>query len=316
MPKVTVIIPSYNAMTYLPETLDSVLHQSFTDFEVLIINDGSTDNVVEWAGTIRDSRVRLISQENQRLAAARNTGITHAKGEYLAFLDADDVWQPTKLEKQVNCLENNPKIGLVHTWTLLVNSESKPTGKILKSSVEGDAWQQIVQKNTIVVSSVMVRSSCLDVGVFDKDLHYCEDYDMWIRLACRYNFAVIKEPLTSYRIHSNTLSTHCEAVIKYFRILIERAFQSAPTELLYLRNHGYGNQNLYLAWRCLNNKDFKQAIHYQKQAIAHYPQLRYTKDCLRLSLAIAIMQWLKPDGYGRVLSLIYTLRRRILSTNT
>jgi len=315
MPKVTVIIPSYNAMTYLPETLDSVLQQTFKDFEVLIINDGSTDNILQWADTITDSRVRVISQVNQRLAAARNTGIREAQGEYLTFLDADDLWEKTKLAKQVHCLDNNPDVGLVHTWTLLVNSESKPTG-ILKSPVEGDVWQQIVQKNTIVVSSVMVRASCLlDVGVFDQDLHYCEDYDMWIRLATRYQFAVLKEPLTSYRIHSNTLSTHCEAVIKYFRILIERAFASAPVELLYLRNRGYGNQNLYLAWRCLNNKDYQQAIHYQQQAIAHYPQLRYTKDCLHLSLAIAIMQWFKPEGYSRVLSLIYTLRRRIL-TNT
>ncbi|MBD2778481.1 glycosyltransferase family 2 protein [Iningainema tapete] len=315
MLKVSVIIPAYNAMTYLPKTLESVLQQTFTDFEVLIINDGSSDNIVQWAEQIVDSRVKLISQENQRLAAARNTGIAHAQGEYIAFLDADDLWEPTKLEKQVRCLEEHPKVGLVHSWTLLVDSEGKVTGKVLKSQIEGDAWQQIVQKNTVVVSSVIVRSSCLEtVGVFDRDLHYCEDYDMWIRLASRYPFAVVKEPLTRYRLHPGTLSTHCQGVLQSFRILIERAFQSAPIELLYLRNRGYGNENLYLAWRSLNNQDYKQAIHFQEQALAHYPQLRYSWECIRLGLAIAVMQLLKPDGYSKVLELIYTLRRRISSS--
>lgn len=314
MPKVSVIIPAYNAMAYLPETLDSVLRQTFTDLEVLIINDGSSDHILEWAANIVDPRVKLISQENQRLAAARNTGITHAKGEYIAFLDADDLWEPTKLEKQVRCLDDNPTVGLVHTWTLLIDREGNKTGKVVTTQVEGDAWQQIVQKNTIVVSSVIVRASCLQtVGGFDRDLHYCEDYDMWIRFASHYPFAVVREPLTNYRLHPGTLSTHCEEVLKHFRILIEKAFQSAPTELLYLRNRGYGNQNLYLAWRSVNNRDFKAAIHYRQQAIAHYPQLGCSWDCIRLSFAIALVEWLKPDGYSKVRSLIYTLRRRVLT---
>lgn len=91
MPKVSVIIPAYNSMQYLPETLESVLKQTFTDFEVLIINDGSSDNTVEWAGKLEDPRVKLISQDNQGLPGARNTGIFHAQADYIAFLDADDL---------------------------------------------------------------------------------------------------------------------------------------------------------------------------------------------------------------------------------
>jgi glycosyltransferase involved in cell wall biosynthesis len=314
MPKVSVIIPAYNAMAYLPETLDSVLRQSFQDIEVLIINDGSSDNILQWVANITDPRVKLISQENQRLAAARNTGIAHAKGEYIALLDADDLWEPTKLEKQVRCLDDNSTVGLVHTWTLLIDSESNNTGKVLTPQLEGDAWQQIVQKNTIVVSSVMVRASCLEiVGEFERDLHYCEDYDMWIRFASRYAFAVLREPLTKYRLHAGTLSTHCEEVLKYFRILIERAFQSAPTELLYLRNRAYGNQNLYLAWRAIHNKDFEKAVHYRQQALANYPQLRYSWDYVRLSLAIAIAQSFQANTYSKMRSLFYTLRRHVLT---
>src|SRR4028119_2409178 len=129
MPKVSVIIPAYNAMAYLPETLESVLNQTFTDFEVLIINDGSSDGIVEWASEIKDSRVKLISQENQGLSGARNTGIWSSQGEYLAFLDADDIWEPTKLEKQVQCLEEDNNIGLVSSWVSSINE----SGDILET---------------------------------------------------------------------------------------------------------------------------------------------------------------------------------------
>ncbi|MCJ8280869.1 MAG: glycosyltransferase family 2 protein, partial [Rivularia sp. ALOHA_DT_140] len=128
MPKVSVIIPAYNAMGFLPETLESVLQQTFTDFEILIINDGSSDDIVEWASKISDSRVRLITQINQGVSAARNTGIRNSQGEYIAFLDADDLWEPTKLEKQVNCLKANPGVGLVYTWTTFIDQFSQPIG--------------------------------------------------------------------------------------------------------------------------------------------------------------------------------------------
>ncbi len=311
MPKVSVIIPAYNAMNYLSETLDSVLNQTFEDFEVLIINDGSKDRIVQWFSELRDSRVQLISQENQRIAAARNTGISHAKGEYIAFLDADDLWEPTKLEVQVRFLEEHPSVGIVHTWTRLIDPQSQPTGRILTSQAEGNPWKHLLQKNTIVTSSVMIRSVCLQtVGGFSPDLHYCEDTDLWIRLAASYTFGIIKEPLTSYRLHPGTLSTNCPEVLQSFRILIERAFERVPTELLYLRNRAYGHQLLYLAWRSLNNKDYQQASHYRDLALAYDPQTIFAWKFLRLSLAIATMQWLKPDGYSKVLALIYVLRRR------
>ena len=127
MPKASVIIPAYNAMAYLPETLDSVIAQTFTDFEVLIINDGSSDNIVEWASQIQDSRVRLISQANQGLPGARNTGIWHSKGEYLAFLDADDIWESSKLAKQVECLDKNLDVGMVSSLVSAID----PNGNLI-----------------------------------------------------------------------------------------------------------------------------------------------------------------------------------------
>jgi glycosyltransferase involved in cell wall biosynthesis len=143
MLKVSVIIPAYNAMNYLPETLKSVLRQTFTDFEILIIDDGSSDNLVQWVSQLVDPRIKLISQNNQGVSVARNTGITHAQGEFIAFLDADDLWEATKLEKQLHTLEDNPAVGLVYTWTAFIDQSGKFTGILLASHAEGNVWEQI-----------------------------------------------------------------------------------------------------------------------------------------------------------------------------
>lgn len=316
MPKVSIIIPAYNAMTYLPETVESVLRQTFTDFEVLIIDDGSSDNIVQWASGLVDPRVKLITQQNQGLPGARNTGINQAKGEYIAFLDADDLWEATKLEKQVHCLDNNPTVGLVHTWMLLVDEQGKSTGRVMKSNAEGDVWKQLVERNIIACPSVIVRRCCFEtVGLFDINLRSIEDWDMWLRIASCYPFEVIKEPLAYYRQLPGSMSKNCQVMEQAFHTVIEKAFHSAPSELLYLKNQSYGHANLCLAWKALQSRDrdYNLALHFQQQTISYYPQLRFSWEYIRLSLAIATLQRFGQKHYGKVLALIYTLRRRISS---
>lgn len=317
MPKVSVVIPAYNAMTYLPETVESVLKQTFTDCEVLIINDGSSDHIVEWASQVTDPRVKLISQENKGLPEARNTGIANALGEYVAFVDADDLWEPTKLEKQVRRLEDDRAVGLVYTWTALTDQWGKPTGRLFVSQVEGNVWEQIVVEDMIANgSSSMVRRSCFEtVGVFDPSLTSCEDRDMWTRIAARYPFAVVKEPLTLYRQHGNSMTKNRQRMIQTLRQVIEKSFASAPLELLYLRNRSYGVMNLFQAWNSIDEGNYQEAIHYQRQALLHHPQLRYSENYLRLSFAIAMMRWFGPHAYDGVRSLTRTLRQRLLGVS-
>jgi glycosyltransferase involved in cell wall biosynthesis len=317
MPTVSVIIPAYNAMTYLPETVESVLRQSFTDFEVLIIDDGSCDRIGQWAAQIQDPRVRLISQENQGASGARNTGLAQAQGKYIAFLDADDLWEPTKLKKQVCCLEHNPALGLVYTWTALIDRAGKPTGRVFASHAAGDVWEQLIQHNIIECgSSPMIRRCCFEtVGVFDRNLLAVEDWDMWIRIASNYPFAVIAQPLTYYRQLPSSLSKNWQLMEKCFEIFFEKAFRAALPERQYLKPRSYCNANLCLAWKCLqaSNSDYQQALHFRALAISHYPQGRFCMEYIRLSLAIAAMQWFGSDGYSRVMSLIYTWRHRLSS---
>jgi glycosyltransferase involved in cell wall biosynthesis len=317
MPKVSVIIPAYNAMTYLPETLKSVFKQTFNDFEVIVVNDGSSDNIEQWASEIKDPRFKLVSQKNQGLSGARNTGINHSQGEYIAFLDADDLWEPTKLEKQVRSLEANSKAGLIYTWVAYVDERGEPTGRIVKNNAEGDVWQKLTECNIIECGSVaMICRHCFEaVGVFDRNIDAAQDWDMWLRIATYYPFAVVKEPLVRYRQHANNKSKKYAKVLQDLRIIIERAFQSAPFELLYLRNRSYGKVNLVVAWKCLqsSDRDYKQANYFRRQALRHCPQLCFSREYIRLSLAIAAMCWLGPDGYRRFLELVYALRRRAVA---
>lgn len=311
MPKVTVVIPAYNAMTYLPETLDSVLKQTFVDFEVLIVNDGSSDRIVTWASEITDSRVKLISQENQGLSAARNTGIIHAQGEYIAFLDADDLWEPTKLEKQVHCLDSKPEVGLVYTWTLLVDRQLRSTGTVTASHTEGNVWEKLLLGDVIGSgSSAMIRRICFEtVGLFDTELSSIEDCDMWVRIAARYPLAVIKEVLVYYRQHFTNMSRDYNKMMQNSRLKIEKKFQNVPFELLYLRPRAYGHAFLWLAWKIIfDGGDPEKASYFSQQAILHYPQMKYFAKFLRLQFALILVRLFGSNSYTQLKNLRQKLR--------
>lgn len=317
IPTISVIIPAYNAMRYIAETIETVFEQTFDDFELIIINDGSSDGIEHWVAQITDPRVKLVSQENKGLAGARNSGIAYAQGEYLAFLDADDLWEPTKLEKQLRVLEENPEVALVYTWVAYIDETGKPTGRVFKNQAEGNVWKKLAERNIVECGSVaMVRRSCFEsVGLFDRNLgSFVEDWDMWLRIASRYLFKVVKEPLVYYRQSSSSASRNWEGMARSFEIVIEKAFSAAPSELQSLKNKSYGFANLCLAWKPLQSRapDWKSAASFRAQALAYYPWLCFSQEFVRLSIAITLMRWFGPDGYKRFLSYIYALRQRIV----
>ena len=320
MPKVSVIIPAYNAMVYLPKTIANVLEQTYSDFEVVVIDDGSTDNVREWIERVEDPRVRLISQSNRGLAGARNRGIEESQGEYLAFLDADDLWEPTKLARQAEVLDEQPEVGLVYTLVAYIDEQGNSTGRVIDNSLKhqsGNLWQQLTTGNLIECGSVaMVRRECFDkCGVFDCNLgSYVEDWDMWLRIARAYPFKAIAKPLVYYRQVSSSASRNWSAMAKSYQLVIEKAFATATWQELPLRNRSYGTANLVLGWKALQSKakDFQQASYFRSQALKHDPWLFLSKEHFRLSIAIAIMSWFGADGYDRFLSLFHSLRSRTI----
>ncbi len=317
--KVSIIIPAYNSMKFLPETLASVWQQTFSDFEVLIVDDGSSDNIKEWVSQIDDARLKLIAQVNQGASAARNTGIKAARGEYIAFLDADDIWMPTKLETHVSYLDKNPDVGLVYSWTAITDAEGKPTGRVMTPADEGDVWKKILVRNIVVCPSVLVRRCCFDkVGLFIDSLRFNEDWEMWIRIASQYQFAVIKEPLVYYRQHPNNTSKKWQSMQDGYKFVIEKTFQSVPSKLKYLKNHSYGNANIILAWKAIQSQaqDWNLAASFRARAVSYYPQVMLSHEFWRLSLAIALMHYFGSNGYRRFLDLTFILRRRVTKLST
>jgi glycosyltransferase involved in cell wall biosynthesis len=322
MPKISVIIPAYNAMIYLPETMATVLEQTYTDFEVIVVNDGSTDEIEEWITKLNDRRIKFISQTNLGLAGARNTGIKESQGEYLAFLDADDLWESTKLAKQVQVLDSHPEVGLVYTWVAHIDEERNSTGRlgVINSQHEGNVWHELTKGNLVECGSVaMVRRDCFEkCGVFDGNLgSFVEDWDMWLRIARIYPFKVVKEPLVYYRQVASSASRNWEKMAKSYQLVVEKAFSTAAWEDLPLRNRTYGTANLVLGWKALQSQaqNYQQASYFRSQAFKHDPWLLFSKEYFRLSVAIAIMQWFGTDGYQQFLSFLYGLRRNLNFNN-
>ncbi len=309
IPKVSIIIPAYNAMTFLPKTLESVFNQTFQDYELIIVNDGSSDDIEEWAKTILDSRFRLISQANQGQSVARNTGITQSRGEYIAFLDSDDLWATTKLEKQVQVLEKNPEVGLVYTWVALIDEQEQFLPKVWETDLEGNVWTKLIGGNIIACGSVpMIRRSCIEkVGLFKKFSFGCEDWDLWLRISLEYPFKVIKEILVYYRSVAVSASrAHTKNYIKnmeqsYFQML-ESAFDSAASHLQHLKSSSYARAYLQIAWTTLNkpNHNCQDATRFQNQAIFYDPELSKSHDYKRLKLAIMLVSWLGYQNYTKI----------------
>jgi len=217
-PLVSVIIPTYNYEQYLARTIKSVLKQTYKNIEIIICDDGSTDNTREIIKKFKHhKKIRCYYQSNQGPASARNLGIKKAKGEFIAFLDSDDYWLPKKIEKQLKIFTKNKQIGLVYCFHYWVNEKGKITGK-KKKSYRGDIWQDLLQGNLVVGSSsaTVVKKECFDkIGLFDESLKSCEDWDMWLRIARVYQIDLIPELLVKITQHQGQLGNKKLKLAKY-----------------------------------------------------------------------------------------------------
>jgi|Deesub1362A_J573_1020465.scaffolds.fasta_scaffold01189_2 glycosyltransferase involved in cell wall biosynthesis len=225
MPKVSVIIPCYNVEDYIGECLDSVFSQTFQNFEVIIINDGSTDKSEEKIRPYLNKykkKIKYFFQRNRGAYCARNMGIKHASGEYIAFLDADDMLRPESLERRVEEIEADRRVGLVYTdaYLLIDEGESKKIHeKTYREFFEitfykGEVTLQILERNFVPTPTVLVRSEVLrKVGLFDETFKRTADYDLWIRISKNgWKFSYVEEPLSYYRVREKSLSQNKEAL--------------------------------------------------------------------------------------------------------
>jgi glycosyltransferase involved in cell wall biosynthesis len=225
MPEVSVIIPSYNSARYLADALDSVLNQTFRDFEVLVIDDGSTDDTNAVVGRYGEA-VRYIYQRNSGVAAARNRGISESCGRYIGFLDADDTWGHDKLEAQVGALHRNPRYLASYTAFTVVRSDLTPL-RITRSNRHGEALEDLLLRGNVVGSICTVlcqRSLLVATGGFDPSLSQCADWDLWVRIARRTEFLYLDLPLATYRQHSTNMSRDAGLLERDSLRVLEKGF--------------------------------------------------------------------------------------------
>ncbi|MEW6376342.1 MAG: glycosyltransferase [Thermodesulfobacteriota bacterium] len=224
MPKVSVIIPAYNRLPMLKEALDSVLAQDFEDFELIIVDDGSTDGTGEEMKKY-GGRVRLFQHsENRGVSAARNRGILHARGKYTAFLDSDDLWVKGKLKIQVAFLDDNPQYPLCYTDEVWIRKGKRVNPMLKHTKYSGWIFEKCLPLCTISPSSAMMRKTLFSrVGLFDEALPVCEDYDFWLRVSRRFPIFFINRKLIIKRGgHPDQLSQRTWGNDRYRVIALEK----------------------------------------------------------------------------------------------
>jgi glycosyltransferase involved in cell wall biosynthesis len=247
-PTVTVVMPAYDAAAFIGEAIESVLAQTFTDWQLVVVDDGSTDGTPEVVLGYHDPRIRLLRIAHTGLpAVARNRGLAASESPYVAFLDADDVWQLQKLERQLALLDSSPDVGLVHTgFEMLRNGALEPYVPPPELAAGGPQFGRLAVGNYVANSSVLLRRELLvEHGLFDEDprLRGTEDFELWLRLSPHTTFGYVEEPLLVYRLHTANLGQGEQMGLGYVAAMdkMEQLYPDLVAELgvAYWRLLGY-----------------------------------------------------------------------------
>lgn len=275
MCRVSVVVPAYNAERTITDTLASVVAQTFKDIEVIVIDDGSVDGTARVAREAGDERVRVISTRNGGVAAARNRGIAEAKGEFVALLDADDLWLPTKLERQVALLESRPSVGMCFTAAERVDINTRPVGRIPAREYR-DYCEALLLYSVVVsagASSAMIRRTlALEIDGFDTSFSQSADWDFWLRLSRVTRFAAIPDVLMSYRSSPGNMSSDAELLERDTFAVLDKFFAN-PTSVRYqfLRTRSYSNHWMICAGSYLHAGQIGASLRSLRYGLRAYP---------------------------------------------
>jgi glycosyltransferase involved in cell wall biosynthesis len=297
---VSVIIPAFNAAADIRQTLNSVLAQTYQEIEVIVVDDGSSDAtaaIIE-EFVARDARFQLVRQSNAGVGAARNAAIRKARGKYVAPLDADDLWFPEKLEKQVACMEQcSNETGLVYCSSTLIDKQGKPVHVGQPNTLEGRLRHAMVLKNLLGNASVpLFRAAALEkVGLYltraeQEGGQGCEDWDLALRIAEIFSIRVVPENLVAYRQTSSSMSVNAEWMAASYAVTMNRARQrNCDLPSAAFRWSG-GYFYLYLADKCHDSNHCSECLRFLKEAVRSNPVLllkagiykRFVKAALRI----------------------------------
>lgn len=317
MPHVSIVVPAYNTLKSLPETIASLLAQTYTDFEIIVVDDGSTDGTAQWVATQTDPRIRLFRQINRGLAGARNGGIIAAQGELIGFCDGDDLWEPEKLEQHVAYLDENPDIGVSYSASLLVDENNNSLGIVQSPRTEDVSPAHILLRNPVGNGSApVIRARTLkDIAYrpagqsrdwyFDENLRQSEDIECWVRIALttRWGFGGLSAPLTRYRIIATGLSANLDRQFETWNAMAEKVRVIAPDFAKKWLPAAKAYQLRYLARRAVSLGDGGAAWRMQMRAYASswHPIFHEPRKTFTTLAATVVMQLGGAALIGRAL---------------
>lgn len=291
-PLVSVIVPTFNGATFVRATLESVFAQDYRPIEVIVCDDGSSDGTLAILAEY-ESRIRLVRQTNRGVAAARNSAAAIARGELLAFLDHDDLWEPNMLATLVPMLVARTDCGLIYADAWIIDSRGELRGKRGRflHYAEGAIFDRLLHGNFIPVETTLMRADLFrELGGYDVRLRYLEDYELCLRLARRTRVAFHAGPLARYRIHDHNLSHELEPMLVEWLTLIESLRACLP-DLTAAQNETldteYDRLCVDLAWRALRRRDLVAADLSLKRAGPRRPRSKAMRvRLLRTALQI------------------------------
>ncbi len=310
LPTISVIVPAYNAARTILKTIESVQQQTFSDFELIVINDGSTDQTLELLGTVEDPRIKIFSYENAGVSVARNRGIAHATGDFIAFIDTDDLWTSDKLELQLAALQHQEEAGVAYSWTSFMDEQGGAFHAAKPIFFEGNVHAQLLLCNFLNCgSNPMIRRQAIEsVGGFDPKLTHGEDWEFYLRLAADWPFVVVPLPQILYRQTSDSASSKIEVMELDTLSIIEKAFRTAPLEFQPLKNQSLANLYHFLAELYLRRtpdaSGAKQASQKLQTAIRLHPQTLLNKETQVLALKLLLTRVLSHRIARYLLQLI------------
>ena len=299
MPKVSVAIPTYNRARFLAECIESILKQTFQDFEILLIDDGSTDNTSEIVSAYCPP-VKYFRQENKGAPTAYNKGITEAIGDYVWLVDSDDVLLEDALELGVEVLDRWPKVGFVYGQAYVIDEEGHMMG-LCKPSHSKESYvrsgreeiKHLMLENYVSGSTAMFRRSCFDVvGLFNPVFHRgSEDYDLCVRFAKKYDVAYIDRPVAKYRVHRSCLTAdrQVEEKKRAHDLILQSIFDDNELGHVYsdLRAKAYYYHYCRVARTAISAGDVKAARSYLIKALRTYPQAAFRMDSMKWQFLLA-----------------------------
>ncbi len=230
-PEVSVILPTYNRAHLIKRAIQSVLNQTYQNFEIIVVDDGSTDNTEEIVRDLNNQKIRYIRHnENKGAACARNTGIKVARGDYIAFQDSDDEWFPNKLERQMEVFKNAPlEVGVVYTGAWLIRNNKRIYRPLFTTKQrEGNICKELFEERIAWMTTpvFIVRKECFNrLGLFEERLPSLSDWELWLRISKYYEFKYIDEPLVTQYYTANSISTDLNAHIEARKLILEKHFE-------------------------------------------------------------------------------------------